>query len=832
MELRRFTSSLREFFCGNRERRYYFDPGGVLVGRRTFFTSLILPFLLARKRLMAATGDITAVRIVSGSETTHAACGASANGWVAEIDIAGLSAAGPTAFQLGMGASNSPAAATVVLTVTSPGYDATGTATTITRTVYGTYWLRKPYPSQASADEAATGGTLTVRVALSDFVYSGDTVTATIVSGFYTGSLGASAVATTINSTQAYPTSICRWAWPVQYSAVTGNFTLEAVCFNRFARNGKPLAAVKFTVIDEHSNTAGPYVATAMTKSTADAGDQYTVLAYQATVDVSTLTQGDTLTANLKAYPWVGDSGAVFDSNSGVTQPNERVSDLLLLNDKAGTYSGAFAVVDPTGGGLASNATTKVYASRALAEAAYASSATNSYTTAGYAFDALKGWNNANATPTHNDPGGGTILLVGAYNYTSTGRWAAGVAQKTWVSVSRLSTVAKSSAIWTDTGSSNVRVLRLKFDDITISGAGVILADDATTGNALWLHDLAINVTADGSISGYAAAYATKNIVTALRNGFTNTGVTKSPWPLIRGNVMPESLSTPAGTRLADLYCLLGNKNIILKTRESNDGAGEYRSSNSIAAFNGSFKLNAPWYNGQIGGTAPLPITDVAIVQNVVEVNDNSTQQPLLAAAADNSTEDGNNNFLLWHTTYVGARVNLAYNDGNPIPAQGGTGTVTFPLYRWNWSVKHNLFDDVNIVTDIDTHAGNTPNAYKTGNWATWFGVGLSGNSFANRGVAATNTYSPIFDGILGHRGNNENPNYLHDYSHSGTGAGNGDYHPTVTSPFLNLARSGEAVLPYDLDGVSRRNDGTGAAGAYEYAPPAASSGIPAVVIW
>lgn len=54
-----------------------------------------------------------------------------------------------------------------------------------------------------------------------------------------------------------------------------------------------------------------------------------------------------------------------------------------------------------------------------------------------------------------------------------------------------------------------------------------------------------------------------------------------------------------------------------------------------------------------------------------------------------------------------------------------------------------------------------------------------------------------------------------------GTGAGGGDYHLTadpVADIFKNRVDAGLAVLRYDLDGVARLNDGTGACGCYERA--------------
>ncbi len=108
-----------------------------------------------------AQGDILSVTV--GSE-----------GWYVDIVIDDLSTGG--SYDMGLGANNNPATGTpkIVFTVVSLGYDATGTPTTVTRTVYGTKAIRKPYPNQSQNEESSSGGDVTVRVALSDYIYAKD----------------------------------------------------------------------------------------------------------------------------------------------------------------------------------------------------------------------------------------------------------------------------------------------------------------------------------------------------------------------------------------------------------------------------------------------------------------------------------------------------------------------------------------------------------------------------------------------------------------------------------------------------------------------------------
>ncbi len=753
----------------------------------------------------AATGDITAVRIVSGAEASPCSAGTNCNGWVAEIDITGLNTGGT--YNLGLGANNNPSTAKIVFTVTSPGYDTSGNATTIARTIYGTKQLRKPYPNQATMDEVESGGTLTVRVALSDFVYSGDSsITVNIGSGFYTNGTANNAVtglAVTNNSTLGYPKTIGRWAWP-GYERVTGDFLLESTVFNHFARNGKPVAAVKYTCSDQHSNTVTQTVNN-MTVSTRT-GDANKVLVYAATMPVSTLTQGDIITCNFTAYPWVGDSTALVNSDlvanggDGIAQPSEALGPIYEVLDKSGTYPKGFAVVDATNG-QASAAATWVYSSQSAAESAYAGGNTNSYRTIGYALQALKAYNNADATFSHNDPGGGTVLLPeGSYTWSSTGRYADSGTQNMWVTVTKLSTASRANTILAAGGASNWNTQKIKFTDLNLAGSASGVLSSRTASDVLWLHNNTINYTADGAVYSWLLAYATQNAVTKIGQGFDVYGGVKGAYALIRGNTATALIPS-------SVYAILGNTKI-KPSRFCNDATcygGMQTSENSIIAFNTVYGLSSSMLTGQPANTQTLT-WGIAIVQNVFEKI--TTTDNIMGIAADSSTSNPANNVILWYNDFVGERLNMAYNDFT------GPGT---PLIRTNWSFKYNLLDRYSNVSDVDSHNGNLPDGTRIGNWPVRYGAGTAGNIIGSSpfygeflGLYTLNTTLP---GTLG----GYDFHYTNNASYTGTAAGNGDYHPTDLSPSLNLVSSGSALLPYDIEGTARKNDGTGAAGAYEY---------------
>ena len=101
-------------------------------------------------------------------------CVIRADGWSADVTIEGFTT-GAT-YDFGSLDDTVPTlpSPTFTMAVVSEGYSSSGVLGTITRTIYGTHAVRKPYPDQATTDETAAGGNMTVRVALSECVYDDD----------------------------------------------------------------------------------------------------------------------------------------------------------------------------------------------------------------------------------------------------------------------------------------------------------------------------------------------------------------------------------------------------------------------------------------------------------------------------------------------------------------------------------------------------------------------------------------------------------------------------------------------------------------------------------
>jgi hypothetical protein len=815
---------------------------------------LLIALLIAASAFGAA-GDIAAIRVVNTTAvagTALSACltASACTGWVAEIDVDGLSAGGT--YALGIGANNSPATAKIACTVTSSGYDATAALGTTTRTVYGTHQLRKVYDAAHTApypnDETVAGATLTLRVALSDAIYSGDTLACDVGAGIYTEAGGdggtatnaATGVVVTNNSALTYSQArvIANWSWP-GYSRITGTtHTLRAVGFHRHAKNGKPLAAMKFTC----SDAGAAHTATAVvTDMTIDSGmaDAVKVPEYIGTLDLTGFTQGSLVTCNFAAYPWVGDATSVMDTSDGVnTMPTPNYAPQYYVYDAANTYGSPIAVVDIAAG----NDTNNCAAVNTTDPATIQPCAT----VKGAVLD-IRALNVATNAAVHSDVNGTVYLKAGTYPYTglstSVSSSTGTLADAEWVTITPYPGVSRASVIFDVTTSSGNRAgaatVKQKISGVTINmTAGTTLISG---GSYVWFHNCSLTHTVSASgamVNGTAGgvAYYTHNTVGAggVTNGFTSYSSVYAA--LVRGNDVSELLNS------VYFFTVLGN----VKAPSGAITTGAWNSSDATTpiAAHPIFAYNK-WTNVQIGGASAVALLNSAstsiggaMVQNLVELNTTGASASVhLGAYASGTT----NNILSWHNNIIGQRVFWAYND---------VGS-TFRL-RTLWSEVGQIYDGRAIKSDT---FGSS--AARLGNWFELYGAGSVGNIDASTrngaDTVAVIDFKPEFYGIYG-KGSpayastqyaaqpisattTQESTYLAFVSRAafegGTtvGAGNGDYHLTASSPALNMIPSGYAVLPYDLDGVARRNDGTGAAGAYEYPTAAASTRKRVVVV-
>lgn len=787
---------------------------------------------------VAAPGDIVEMRVVGNTSTVADATSAcstalSCNGWVLEIDLDQMDIGG--LYNLGLRTFFDPAFASISCQVTSQGYSPAAATTTRARYLQAVKPLRKrydvsyavPYPS----NEIKTGNTLTLRLALSEFVFQADSaMTCSAIAGMYTaGGVSSAAVtnmAVTNNSTLAYSTAkvLANWAW-VGYSRINaslagdgvnnadGSMTLRIVGFQRYAMDRKPLAAVVVTLTDGTTTLTKTIVE--MVKS--ELPDAVQVNEYQAVftlADLGALTQGAALTANFKAYPWVGDAATIADSSTGAW-PSPNMTPLTFRLDRTGAYGTFAVVVDPaTGNDSTCNAVSFATFNPSTPPAPCAT--INGAAVKGRA------WNAANTT--HANADGMIYLQAGNHAWTGGSTAITGTAG-TWTIIKAFPGVERSVvSINSISGSQHTGTgSYVMFWGVTLnfaSGTNVTNSIGVT-----WAHNCDIKAAVSSSIFSVPNYWVTHSIVRQATHALRPLG-TNYP-KLVRGNTVTNEYINAIGA-----YTVLGNS---VDSNNTGITVSEFwgvsqNTTQPIVAFNKflniKFVANAylPWF----AGNTP---TGAAIVQNLFEYN-TATSTAILRIAGGSSGVTVTN-VMIWHNTLVGQRINRCYND-----------TSNSAPLRTLWSEVGNIFDSTEIKSD--TFA--TQNTARVGNWACVYGVGYYGNvdveASTNGGAVGVNAiFQPEFPGLYSDyvpvsssantQASNQPPNGvtgMRDTSYPGyvsrrawdgsaIGTGYGDYHLAATTILRGKIPAGRALLPYDLDGVERKNDGTGAPGAYE-APP------------
>lgn len=806
---------------------------------------LLYIFLLAIG-LWAAPGDIVATRIVGVTTLVvdaTSACNTSSacNGWVLEVDIESANVGGT--YSLGIGTRNNTNTATGYCDITGSGYDAAANLITTTRRVYATKPLRKaynaayvaPYP----ADEIVVSGILTVRLSLSEYAYQSETVNCTIAAGLYTqGSVtsGAFSGSTTNASTLTYAEvkPVANWAWPgwtrVNASLAgdgtnnaDGSVTVRAVAYHRHATNAKPVAAVVFSLTN--GAITRTTIATTMT-SNATLGDAVRVIEYVGTfssADIQAFPNGTAATLHFVAYPWIGDATAVLNTaTTGFVQPTPVPAERTLLIDYAGTYGTAAAVVDSATG----NDTT----CQIVAESAFNPNSPPSppcATINGAAFK-MRGFNNT--TYGRGDAAGVIYLQAGNHNWTGSNNVITGVAN-TWTVIRPFPNVPKSAVIINGmSGNPHLGTgTKIKLQGLTLnisSGPAVVFSSST---QYLWADDCDMTSNATSATIQATSFFVTRSTIRNCTNCLQS--LSTAFIALARGNSV-----TSAYLNGASMWTVIGNEIEGNTTFQFVSALNNTLPSPStwwpIIAYNRVLSLRittgSPFSYVTTQGTQPVG-SGLALVQNVFEYLP-SVSTALVRIAADASTVTPIKNIMLWYNTLVGQRVNRGYNDN---------GTTI--RYRQLWSEIGNLYDSAANKSDTFSPAS----AQRVGNWPLIYGVGYYGNMNVEAGtpsnpVGLTAIFQLEFPGIYSDyipisATNNTQATIQPPANSAGMrpvnyqqfvsrrawdgitpGAGNGDYRLLSGSPAISLIPAGGAVLPADIEGYPRRNDGVGAAGAYE----------------
>lgn len=681
-----------------------------------------------------ATGSILGVNILT-------------NGAFADITIEGLSTGGT--YDFGLGPGNHPATGSpkVVFHVVSQGFT-NGVLGTRTRTIYGTYWVRKPFSvsgNEFTAQESMTGTDVTVRIALSESIYdsdnntggtgghSGVAPTVTIASGFYTAggtpNLPTSSFAVTNNSTLAYPRVIGNISRPIAYEKVGTTWRVAVAVFHGHAMQGQQVDCVKFTAADASGHSTSATVNAATVDTTY--GDAVPVIEHLADLNTSGFTQGDIGTLHYIAYPWIGNGASVLDT-AGTTSgsipgtgsaaaPSPYYGPISFVCDPAGTYCRSYVVVDAANGNDGTGAVGLGVPESTAPPAPYA--------TISGAYNALRTYNNSNYG--RNNCGGSTIYLKDNAGEVNNFAWLGGTPTigtrpACVLTITRFPGHSRDNVVVSSSsGGKNAGEL-VSLVGVKLTATNAVGVFDPSTATSYMLFDQCeFNVSVIPTIYRIGVWHMTRCRILNFTQGWTNYGAVNASPGLCRGNTIVDSC-TSLGANSA--YTVLGN----LKTSPLAHSIGAAltgaapNSQNIVVAYN---RITAGNTNAAIlrGGENVNPHGS-AFVQNVLENCNNLS--PAVQIAADRSNTHANN-ILLVHNVVVGQRCSLAYNE------YGAAG-----YDRLNWFIKNNVADDFNIKSD--TFLGVNSSGTRTFNAGTvTVTVTQSGHQYLNGDLLYTTSVVP-----------------------------------------------------------------------------------------
>jgi hypothetical protein len=706
----------------------------------------------------------------------------------------------------------------VVLTVTNrAGFARSGGQAVVTTRTVGiraTDPLRRPWGQQSQIDEADEGeGVRTIRLALEDYVYEGETVTVSVLAGWRAGLTAQTNIPVTNNSEKACPKPWAHWSCPPDQLVDGTGFTPELVCASLFPMHDggslhQPVAAVRFTASDG-TNSVSAWVTQMTTSTTMDDG----LLVWRAPMDLSSFTSGR-VTIHAEVYPWVGPMWSTKDAIfSGDHIVSWTVSlyplpekPLMITLDKDGTLiPRRHIALAPAGEGNPS-ASAAACMRNTLAEA-LAVPLSDRPQTVQRALDLLT---QAQAS------------VPAANGYTALSNTRFGMGKFVWVPEGTFNILGNALGFLSG--------IQGAYIGAQVSGAPGADRDDVVlthTGtwdqrfNGLRMKDLSINRTVSGGIHGGGL----RHLVLENVRTFGTSGNYRSSSPAnVYGTSVTKSDSNDYifGSDLSNTGGTAGGIGVLRST--VNGGSR----GNLVVLSGSSAPLHIVW-DGHISlNNAHLGQTNGAIYPHMGEPNGTAAEPATRRRVAlinclyeraggqnvSIQTGEGNHNHLqeaiFDGVTLVGGRWNL-HND----PPAGGNNRH-FSLYRIGCWLNRN-------ATKHDVFNGS---ALATGSWPIMHSLGIRDCFIADRigGDISSNDYDLRFGGINVIRGNTipgftvtqVRDGFVADNSGEGAGGGNGDYRLTE-SALARALRTAPSNYPRDLEGAIRGSvmDAGAFAGAY-----------------
>lgn len=768
--------------------------------RKLFFLILLLP-----SAAFGAAGDIT---------------GAFVDRFSLYLQISGVSTGGTynlgfNAFSgnthtNGLGKQN----AKIKLTVAAPGYDATGATNINYRTVYGTRYVTALNTNGFPADELTISGGARVRIALSSWIFSKENIVGVnIGQGLYTqGGVSNNAISSLIitnTSAEQYPPTLGAWSYPNFRGVAASNMVLRAIAFNRSARSGMPVRAVKFWATDgtttvtqwvykpkidrgNYDDYYPTYTDVQPFSTVNPLNDALPVAEYIASIPTNSFSSG-VITVNFAAFPWIGDTNAVLDTTkTGFAAPTP----LPAPATNVVIWPKVYAVVSTNG----NNSTGVV-----LSESGYAANHDPApFLNASGAYIAIAGTNGilygrtniANAVIFFKE---GTHNLLGATTTIADGP-KVGVTLMPHTNCARANTIL--GAFATDSrGTDDKDIVRVY--NMTINNASANLW---ARNSHVWLDRCVIQAAAAGFIqnagTGGAAPvnwYLTGCSVTNISQGLKpNSGTQNAPLAINRGNTFWGDTGVHwVNTTLGNIWTTNSNPNgnIIMGV---GSGANESPTWGGILYNNKVFRRRA---GVMLSSGDQYGLTNgVVIVQNMFEACTNDTGSTGFQIAAEDLPAYNHTNVMFWNNDLLGTKNFFGYND-----------TTNQVAYRIAWSSYNNIMSDKNIKGwDFVGNGGANPT--RIGNLELMYCPDCAGDAaLETTSIGAPGSFLGFYLGLgswgtaTGSTSDTNYPAFFSYRAHDGvnTTEGNGDYRLKTSSPLFRRNPTVQ-VLPYDIDGRPR----------------------------
>ncbi len=672
----------------------------------------------------------------------------------------------------------------LTLTATGTGYaQSAGTAIAATpaRTLYGTKILRKVVDATAAGlrrpkepDEVDNGdGTITVRIALHQAVYAGDSgLSLAALAGWRSG-MGAQTIAVANNSVVPAPAPIVRWS-DVPYQRQTGPFRLEVVVASHHPNALAPVAAVRFTVTD--GTTVKSFWATALSASPlytatpgSGGGTGVAPRVYGVTVDPSGLTQG-LLRCDFEAYPWIGpvqkSDAAGTRSMTGLGTAGLSTGafvPFVVAYDPAGTWiTPRFVDVDEVNG-TATAASVTVGATAAAAAAGTPANSVNVAVQAMYLANVTVAAANGQAAIARSIDGltitirkangatGGTGIVNGPGSTAVTAGAATGA---TFVTVrgDPGDTTAR-GCIWRSPASAGVTG---KISKLRVTGLSVEAQTNACfvkTAGMTWLDNVEVRAVSGQTATTGLPFGATGELLWATNGKYwqhgTKLGSSPSAMPvLVRGMSVERDLSAPVVLGCARLASAVagtpGFTTNLSGVADAGWGLERIAVGNDLRYLNGapmginSVQLAAANVPAAytLGSTAYPAIARTACINNVGEAY--GASQTMWASVGENTLVDFAE-VVVEGNTLTGDRTNCPYGSGADVTiALTDTVTPRLRTFRFANNVtmknasKHDRYNDGSILAGQPTGIAGSAGVTKK----TW------GRQGATLGAAATRSWA------------------------------------------------------------------------------------------